>query len=107
MRVVCQTIEAFVENLRIGTPVEKTVWVDITAREVNEHKMVMNLQASAVVQLPDGGEFLLQYGEDCGYDFTDGEPEMEGTKAAKHRRGYLIEQCEDMGLMVRPGIVGI
>jgi len=105
VRVVCHTVEAFVENLRIGTLVEKTVWIDVSSKQAAEHKIAWNLQASAVVRLADGGEFLLQYGEDCGYDYTDGEPELEGTQAVKHRRGYLVEQCEDMGLTVRPGLV--
>ncbi len=105
MRIVCSTIEAFVENLRLGEVFEKSVWLDETSREVSEHKMLCNLQASAVVRLKDGGEFLLQYGEDMGYDFTDGEPQREGSEAAKHRSGFLRERCEDMGLVVRPGIV--
>jgi len=106
VRVVCKTIEAFVENLRLGKPVENVVWVDETRREVGEHKILHNLQASAVVRLRDDeGEFLLQYGEDVGFDFTDGEPEMEGTKAVNHRKGYLKQCCEDMGLVVRPGFV--
>ena len=105
MRVVCKTIGAFVENLRLGEPVEKTVWLDETYQEISEHKTLCNLQVSAVVRLADGGEFLLQYGEDVGCDFTDGEPQMGGSEAVGHRKDYLKECCEDMGLVVRPGIV--
>ena len=105
MRVVCRSIEAFIENLHLGEPVEKTVWVDATNREVSEHKILHNLQATAVVRMADGGEFLLQYGEDVGWDHTDGEKELEGTEAMSHRRGYLKQCCEDMGLTVRPGLV--
>ena len=105
MRVVCRTVEAFVENLRLGEAVEKTVWLDETHREISEHKILCNLQVSAIVRLVDGGEFLLQYGEDVGYDFTDGEPQKEGSDAMGHRKGYLKECCEDIGLVVRPGIV--
>lgn len=105
MRVICRTVESFVENLRLGEPIEKIVWLDETSREVSEHKILCNLQASAVVRLPDGGEFLLQYGEDVGYDFMDGEPQREGSEAVAHRKGYLEECCKDMGLVVRPGIV--
>jgi hypothetical protein len=105
MRIVCRTVEAFVENLRLGEVFEKSVWLDETGHVVSEHKILCNLQASAVVRLRDGGEFLLQYGEDVGYDYTDGEAQREGSEAAMHRKGYLRERCEDMGLTVRPGIV--
>jgi len=105
MRIVCRTIEAFVENLRLGEVFEKSVWLDETNRIVSEHKVLYNLQASAVVRLNDGGEFLLQYGEDVGYDFTDGEPQRDGSEAVRHRKGFLTERCKDMGLVVRPGIV--
>jgi len=105
MRVVCRTVDSFVENLHLGEVVEKTVWVDDTSREVAEHKILHSLQASAVMRLADGGELLLQYGEDVGWDFMDGEPELEGTEAANHRKGYLKQCCEDMGLVIRPGIV--
>ena len=106
MRIVCRTIEAFVDNLRLGEVFENSVWLDETSREISEHKFLCNLQASAVVRVKDGGEFLLLYGEDVGYDFTDGEPQQkEGSEAARHRKGLLAERCEDMGLVVRPGIL--
>lgn len=106
MRVVCRTIEAFIENLRVGQEVvEKTVWVDEFRERLSDHKFRCNIQASAVMGLSGGGEFLLQYGEDVGFDFTDGEKEMEGTAVLGHRKGYLKERCEELGLVVRPGMV--
>lgn len=106
MRVICRTVEAFVQNLRVGEAVlNKTVWVDEVSREVSAHKILHNLQASAVVYLEGGGEFLLQCGEDVGFDYMDGEPEVEGQKAMSHRKGHLEQCCKDMGLMIRPGIV--
>lgn len=106
MRVICRTVEAFVENLRVGKPLEGTVWVDETSREVSEHKIVHNLQASAVLVLESGRKMLLQYGEEVGYDYTDGpEPIDEGFKTMCRRKGYLVERCADMGLKVRPGIL--
>jgi len=105
MRITCHTIEAFIDNLRMGEVFEKSVWVDENTREISEHKVLCNIQASAVVSAKGGGEFLVQYGEDVGFDFTDGEPQREGSEAVAHRKGYLKECCEDMGLVVRPGIL--
>jgi len=105
MRVECQTVRAFVENLHMGEPVEKAVWIDESRREISEHKVLCSLQASAVVQMKVGGEFLLSYGEDLGFDFSDGKSRKEGSVKMKSRRDYLEECCNDMGLMVRPGIV--
>ena len=104
MRIICRTVEAFVENLRLGEVFEHVVWIDVTRREINELKFVVNLQASAVLDL-QGGQALLQYGEDCGMDLLDGDPELEGTEAAAVKRRRLVGHCDDAGLKVRPGSV--
>jgi len=107
MRVVVHTVEDFLQNLNGCLPsaiVEKTIWVDQTRRKVSEARFLVNLQASCVVDIKDG-QFLLQYGEDCGMDYEDSEPELEGTKSAEEKREALNSFCKYRGLSVRPGIV--
>ena len=104
MRITCHTIEAFIENLKLGDVFEHVVWIDRTEREINELKHVVNLQASAVIDFQDG-QALLQYGEDCGVDLLDGVPKMEGSEIAAVKRKKLIEYCDDVGLKVRSGMV--
>lgn len=107
MRITCHTIEAFIANLKMGDIFEHTVWVDQTKREINEQKYVVNLQASAVLVFPSGGESLLQYGEDCGADLLDGDPDRSGSEIADVKRKKLVEYCDDVGLKVRSGLVDV
>ena len=107
MRVVVQSVEDFLKNLD-GVPppmiVEKTIWVDRTRQRISETRYSVNLQASCVVDIKDG-QFLLQYGEDCGIDYEDTEPETKGTESAGEKRKRLEEWCKLRGLVVRPGAV--
>lgn len=105
MRIVCHTIGAFIENLIDRNVFEKTVWIDRTKQEINENKFLVNFQASAVIMLGKDGDILLQYGEDCGYDHTDGEVSCAGTEQMEKGRKQLVEYCRSVGLIVKPGVV--
>jgi len=107
MRVVVHSVEDFVENLEvyhIDRIVEKTIWMDQTRRRISEVKFIVNLQAMCVVDIQDG-QFLLQYGEDCGADYEDSELELKGTDSANEKRDRLEEWCKLRGLMTKPGVV--
>lgn len=107
MRVVVHSVGDFLNNLdRVlsSAIVEKTIWVDQTRRKVSEVKFSVNLQASCVIDIQDG-QFLLQYGEDCGNDYEDSELELKGTDLANEKRDRLEEWCKLRGLMVKPGVV--
>lgn len=104
MRIVCQSVPSFIENLKLGKVVEGVVWIDQTKREVKPCIMIVNLQASAILEV-ETGQILVQYGEDCGQDFLDGETELKGSEGAKARRDRLIEWCEEHQLRVKPGLV--
>ena len=68
-------------------------------------KFSVVFQASAVVRLDDGGEYLLDYGEDCGTDYMDEPKKLEGSERANVLREKLAGFCDDYGLLVRPGII--
>ncbi|MCK9570092.1 hypothetical protein M0R72_14205 [Candidatus Pacearchaeota archaeon] len=113
MRVVCNTIEDFVENLKIegGNHVfQKVVYVTMSKRPLGSDSkrtavvFAVNFQASTVVDLGEG-QYILDFGEDCGMDYMDGDKELNGTDQATRMRGQLQECCESLGLSIRPGIV--
>jgi hypothetical protein len=97
-------VEDFIENLKIEKVFNKMVWVDTTRKTINEHVEQVTFQASAVLEIA-GGESLLQYGGECGFDKTDGDPERDGTEIAKLRRKKISDWCEVNGLTVKPGLV--
>ncbi len=115
MRVTCRATHEFVENLiaamQSGESVlRKTVHVDTTRQPLGGSKresMAFDVvfQASAVLELPDGGEYILEAGEDCGRDLLDGEEELNGTERAAELRGLVRGCCEANGLSVRPGLI--
>jgi hypothetical protein len=104
MRIVCHSVEDFLENLKVGEVFKKTVWVDTTRKKESESVESVVFQASAVLEV-EGGEALLQYGEECGLDYTDGSAETEGTEKANENRGKILDWCATQGLTVKPGIV--
>lgn len=114
MRVTCEDLDSFLENLRLEPPshvLQQAVRVSISHRPLDssdKHKAVkfdVVIQASAVVSLENGGEYLLDYGENCGIDYRDVSNELTGSLRANALRGKLVECCDDLGLRVRPGIV--
>ena len=116
MRVTCNTLNDFITNLRMEPPtsvLQQTVHVSVTERPLDisdKHKAVkfsIMLQASAVITLEDGGQYLLEYGEDCGMDYRDSSNELLGTERTNGLRKKLVEFCDDYGLKIRPGIVQI
>lgn len=106
MRVTCSSVPDFLVNLEDGLRVlKKTIWLNRERKEIGECKFLVSLQASAVVGLESGGEFLLQYGEECGLDFTDGDGQTDGSNIAGIRTKRVHEFCGEHGLKVKPGVV--
>jgi len=62
-------------------------------------------QASAVIDLGDDGQYLLEVGINCGMDYHDGEKDLGGTEAAGKLSEALLDYCESRGLAVRPGVI--
>lgn len=112
MRVVCDTVEQFVRNLRLERDVyQRVVRVQVTSNPAgvgtsrDAPVLSVNFQASAVVRSDDGGEFLLEVGEDCGHDWRDKSQRFEGTARAKELEDMVRRACEELGLEVRPGLI--
>lgn len=116
MRVVCNSVDDFITNLKaqIGTAIfEQTVWASVTRNPLgkeNQREAVrfsVVYQASVVVNTNDGGQYLLEVGEDCGIDYEDATQDRSGTKRAQELIEKVQGCCDKRGLKVRPGIVSI
>jgi len=114
VRVTCESLHDFITNLRHEPPtnvVQRIVYISTTRRPMDsddKHKAVLFtvvLQSSAVVNLDDGGQYHLEYGEECGVDVCDATQELCGSDKAAILRKRLVDFCDEHGLHVRPGIV--
>jgi len=112
MQVVCETVGDFIEHIEDGKIWQSTIFINRTRKPVggdkfNAVKWEVCLQASAVVQIDEESQLLLQYGEFCGYDYTDASAESKATERADGLLGQLRCVCEDKGLKIKPGILGM
>ena len=116
MRVICNNLDEFISNLKLepsSSFLQRIVRVSVTERPLDSSskrdavKFSINFQASAIVCLEDGGQYLLDFGEDCGLDYRDSSNEPAGTKRAGELRAKLSEFCDDYGLGIRPGIIEV
>lgn len=108
MRVVCQSVEEFTDNLRIegkGHVYRDTVYLSRFVRKIDEGRSTINIQVSAVVDVDASSQYLLQAGEDCGTDYLAADEELKGTIEFERIKAKLVECCNELCLNVRPGIV--
>ncbi len=108
MRIQTYSLNDFLANLEQSGVVGKTVWVDRTENPVDGDrrtavKFSVVFQATAVCQFAEG-EFLLDLGVDCGFDYRDSSQDDSASQEAGRLRTELVEFCEERGLTVRPGI---
>ena len=109
MRIECHSIDDFITNLWTeppGSVMQKQICVDVTSRDVDGIKFMINIQATAVIDLPDGGQYLLQAGEDCGIDYRDTTQDYAGSEKMEEQKDKLKNVCEELGLTIRPGVIG-
>jgi len=115
MRVECHSISDFLVNLKAEPPeavLNGVVYASTTKNPIDGDKRTavkwrVVFQASVVVSLAGGGEYLLDAGEDCGGDYTDATQEFDGSERADELRGAVESVCRERGLAVRPGVVGV
>lgn len=118
MRITCQTLDGFLGDLKTSIDeaspnvvLQRTVRVEVYERSMEEKpvrdsiRVQIVIQASAVVAMGDDGEYLLQFGQDCGIDYNDGSGEMNGTIKANKLRAKIQEFCDDEGLRIGPGTI--
>lgn len=113
MRVVCQTVDEFLECLKEEPEIlQNTVRVSIVERPVDKGprdsiKYEIVLQASAVVCFEEGGQYLLEVGIDCGTDVRDADPSLDGTIRAQNLKARIKEFAENSALKIMPGMIQI
>ena len=116
MKIVCSTVEEFLENLNDENPqsfLRGTIQVSVSRNPLDGTKrdavkFSVNLQASVLVNMPeDEGQYLIEVGEDCGIDYQDASMDLAGSDVAAEKRAQIIEYCEANGLRVRPGMIEV
>lgn len=117
MRVICNTVGEFIEDLNIQIEdsdgidcvLERSVRTSIIQKPTeNEIKKQIIFQASAVVATLDGeGQYLLEVGVLCGFDYYGGEQDYEGTEKAEGLKKELKEFCDKVGIRIRPGVIDL
>ena len=108
MRVTCADINEFLENLEAAEGVfQNTVRISIVPRPIDENKADIVLQASAVVEVDDGSQFLLEAAHGCGRDYMEGgDRDLSGTNEAKRLKHEIAGLVQRKGWKVMPGIIG-
>lgn len=115
MRVTCQTVDEFCQCLLDAIGKGHSV-ADGTARfskliksEGNRRdapKVEISVHVSAIVQMNEGGDYLLEVEERCGTDYQDASQEYAGSERADSIKDNLATICQDAGCVVMPGIIG-
>lgn len=114
MRIVCETIEDFLENLEsLGVEegadqlFHNEIRRSVSHRDKRETSRRVVLQFTAVVCRHDGSEFLLDFGEDCGFDELSEPKDLVGTK----KEQTLTNLVRELSLVksgvwsIKPGII--
>ena len=117
MKVTAQTVDEFLRCLAAepeDAVLQKAVRVSVVQRPLDGNDKVrwmITLQASAVVGIieegEEGGQYLLQVGEECGVDYRDASQETPGTERAYELKGMIEDYCRGHALRVLPGTIDV
>ena len=112
MRVVCNSVDDFLTNLNIALEhgvglLQQCIRVNKNIRKIDEIRLEISLQLSAVMILPDGGEYIIISEEPCGKDYGGSQPEKEASKRLEVLLESIDKFCERTGLGSRPGVVDV
>ncbi len=106
MRITCTSLDDFIVNLSDTSVAWNAVYFDRTTAESGaDYRRNVAYQASAVLQMPGGGEALLQCGEACGHDLLTADGHQDGTDRQARLHEGLKAYCEEHGLRLKPGII--
>jgi len=106
MRITCETIGDFLQNIGDGDPHRKTIHFNRSRKDMNSDgsSQEVYLQMSAVLRYEDTTEALVECGFNCGID--RGEDDVKaGTKLQTELTQMMEEYCEANGLRLRPGVL--
>jgi len=114
MRIQCNRVGDFIANLTGQSIHRKTVFINVTKRSLTEQpvreatSVEVFLQLSAVIQYPgDDGDALVESGESCGVDRSTADGELDGSRCCDEQCHLLEQFCDQAGLTIKPGILGI
>ena len=116
MKVSCGSVDELIENLQTvkpGTLVSNAIYFSVSHRPIDNPdknkstKLQVVVQASCVVNFNDGTGYILECGEDCGFDRTTFGGKPEGSDRASELKRQLSAFCELWGkdTNLLPGIV--
>ena len=112
MRVECPTFEEWLECLEADRPQgvwQNTVRYSIVRRpfgaDRSSPKKEVLIQVSAVMQTEGGGEYLLEVGQDCGFNYDDATQDKAGDHEAGQIKAKLEDVCLRLKLRLLPGII--
>jgi len=110
MIIKCNTVEAFLENIKGSDLFQEIVFIDITSRGMGDNQRSSTsfeiiFQASTIIQYGEGDQALLQMGLLCGIDRHTGDGGLEGTEKAIMCRAQIEEYCAEHDKKVKPGIL--
>lgn len=112
MRVVVNTVEEFIQNLDVADKLfQNAIRISTIhkpyggADRFTAVKFEVIIQISAIV-VSDGVDFLLDFGEICGFDYTDADPSNEGSERADKIRSEITDYSKTRGWKILPGMIG-
>lgn len=114
MRIACDTVADFLENIRGAVVLGKSVYVNQIQHSLNATGSVreatsieVGIQLSAVIQFDEEGEALVECGEMLATDRLTANGSLDGTERFKEILENLRSFCSANGLTIRPGVLGI
>jgi len=115
MRVVFETIDDFLGDIESQINLldggdcvfQRAIRISKTSRPFgnDDHIRVIGLQCSAVVEVGDGGQYLMEVGVVCGKDYHTSDKEFSGSEKADEYKKQIKEFCSRLGLNSRPGLI--
>ena len=110
MRIICNTVQDFFDNIEGCELFDSTCWINKTSNPMDDNsrdavKFMILLQAHAIKLFPTGAECLVELGIDCGYDYRDAGNDLTGSETADAYEEEILVFCKDRAFQVLPGIL--
>lgn len=113
MRIKCDSLDEFLDNLREAAVYRRIVHYSREREPLNGRTRAdatswdIWYRVSAVLEFEDGGQALLEAVEHCGQDRTTADGGDEGLRRQVELHTRLLDECRDRELRVLPGIVDL
>ncbi len=109
MKIMCETVKSFLENVQtLGAVYGSRIFVQRSEVPLNGTKrqatsFEIALQCATVMDLRDGAQVLLLCGEYCGIDRTTADGNRDGTLVWEYLRSVIQVYCLANNLTLLPG----